>query len=307
MTLDPGYLTYPRRRRGMDHDLYGWSNLFDRPPVVWPGSKRVAIWIVVHLEWFPITPVDFPFRAPGHMATPYPDLRHYTARDYGNRIGIYRLLDAFAAHHVTASFAVNAAIVRRYPDLLRSITDAGHEIVAHSTDMNGTIASGLDEGAEAALIADTLDGLAAVTGVRPRGWLSIARSQSWNTPRLLVSAGVDYMADWVNDDLPFTVATSAGEIVNIPLNHELGDRQILTVQQQSSDSYAEQIRDAFELLAGEAATFGGRMLPLSITPYISGLPHRIAAFDALLGWLAAQSGGWFADGGAILDAWNHAA
>ena len=85
MTLDPACLAYPRRSRGMDHDLYPWSNLFARAPIAWPGGKSVAVAIVVSLEWFPILASDTPFRAPGHMQTAYPDFRHYTARDYGTR------------------------------------------------------------------------------------------------------------------------------------------------------------------------------------------------------------------------------
>ena len=81
MSLDPSYLDYPRRRRGMDHDLYPWSNMFERPPIAWPGGAAVAVWPVISLEWFPITPSDTPFRAPGHMQTANPDYRHYTARE----------------------------------------------------------------------------------------------------------------------------------------------------------------------------------------------------------------------------------
>jgi hypothetical protein len=304
MTLDPACLEYPKRRHGMDHDLYHWSNLFARPPVKWADRKSVAVWIVVSLEWFPITPSDKPFRAPGHMQTVYPDYRHYTAREYGTRVGMYRLLDAFAKVGAKVSVAANSAIAERYPSLIADIVSAGHEIIAHSTDMNGTIATGLDEAAERALIHRSLDTLEKVAGKRPRGWHSIARSQSWKTPRLLAEAGVEYMCDWVNDELPFEMKTPAGPIANIPLNHELGDRQILTVQQQSVDSYAEQIRDACELLEGEAVRFGGRMLPLTITPYIMGLPYRMAVFEDLLAWLAARPDCGFATGGTILDGWR---
>jgi allantoinase len=302
MTLDPSYLEYPKRARGMDHDLYRWSNLFERPPVVWPEGKSVAVPIVVSLEWFPLIPEDKPFRAPGHMQTAYPDYRHYTSREYGTRVGFYRLLDAFASAGVQVSVATNAAIAERYPLIVREIVAAGHEIVAHSTDMNGTIASGLPEADERTLIATSLDTLERISGTRPTGWHSIARSQSWNTPRLLAEAGVTYMLDWVNDELPYAMTTAAGSIVNLPLNHELSDRQIITVQQQSADSYGVQIRDAFQWLAGEAETGGGRMLPLHITPYIMGLPYRIGAFEHLLDWLTSEQSAWIAPAGAVVAA-----
>lgn len=300
MSLDPAYLDYPKRRHGYDHDLYPWSSIFTRPPVAWPGGKSVAVWICVSLEWFPLAPTDVPFRAPGHMQTPYPDYRHYTARDYGTRVGFYRLLDAFAAAGVTVSVAANAAIAERYPEVIRDIVAAGHEIIAHSTDMNGTIATGLAIDAERALIARSVDTLTAVAGTRPRGWLSIARSQSWNTPDLLKDAGLVYCCDWVNDELPYRFANG---LIDLPLNHELSDRQIIATQQQSAEAWGEAMRDAFDWLAAEAATYGGRMLPIHLTPYIIGLPYRIGALEALLATLVARPEAWFAPGGAIVDAW----
>lgn len=302
MSLDPAYLEYPKRRPGYDHDLYPWSPLKERKPIIWPGNASVAIWIVVSLEWFPLTPSDTPFRAPGHMQTAYPDYRHYTAREYGTRVGLYRLLDAFETAGVTASIATNGAIAERYPEVIADIVAGGHEIIAHSTDMNGTIATGLPEAEERALIARSLASLESASGTRPQGWLSIARSQSWNTPRLLKDAGVRYCCDWVNDELPWRFSNG---LINVPLNHELSDRQILTVQQQSVDSYEQQMLDAFDWLAAESKREGGgRMLPLHLTPYIMGLPYRIGSFEKLLGELDVRPGSWFAQGAEICSAFE---
>jgi len=304
MTLDPSYLEYPMRRRGMDHDSYPYSALPTRAPLRWPEDRRLQIWPVISLEYFPMAVSDTPFRAPGHMQTAYPDYRHYTAREYGTRIGIYRLLGAFEAVGARVSIACNSVIAQRYPALIEEIMAGGHEIIAHATDMNATIASGMAPGAEAAIIGEAVETLHRLTGQRPRGWLSIARSQSFDTPRLLAEAGIEYMCDWVNDELPYAFATPAGSIVNIPLNHELSDRQIINVQQQSVDSYARQVEDAAAWLLAEAETGGGRMLPLHLTPYIMGLPYRIATFDRLVARLAALPGAGFATGTEILDAWK---
>ena len=301
MALDPAYLEYPKRRKGYDHDLYPWSSIFDRKPVAWPEGKSVAVWLCVSLEWFPITPSDTPFRAPGHMQTSYPDYRHYTAREYGTRVGFYRLLDAFKKAGVRVSVATNGAIADRYPQLIADIVADGHEIIAHSTDMNGTIASGLPIEDERALIAQSIASLEKAAGKRPTGWLSIARSESWNTPDLLKYAGLRYVCDWGNDELPWRFANG---LINLPLNHELSDRQIITVQQQSADSYAQQMTDAFDWLAGEAKAHGGRVLPLHVTPYITGLAYRIDAFEALLGMLAARREAWFAPGDEIVANWE---
>lgn len=299
MSLDPGYLDYPKRRHGYDHDLYAWSNLHERPPVRWPQGS-VAVWLCVSLEWFPIVPSDTPFRAPGHMQTAYPDYRHYTARDYGNRVGAWRLLDALAKTGVNASFATNAAVAERYPELLRAVLDGGHEVIAHSTDMNGTIDNSLPELDERALIGETLARLKAC-GVEPSGWLSIARSQSWRTLDLLREAGLTYCCDWVNDELPYRFGNG---LIDLPLNHELSDRQMIAVQQQSADTWAQSHEDAFDWLTAEAAREGGgRMLPIHVTPYIMGLPYRIAAFERLLSRLSARDEAWFARGDEIIASW----
>ena len=98
MALDPANLEYPLRRYGMDHDRYAWSMLTDRPAMEWPEGKKLALWVNVSLQHFPMNPAGKPVKLPGSMTMPYPDLRHYTLRDYGNRVGIYRFLDAFAKH-----------------------------------------------------------------------------------------------------------------------------------------------------------------------------------------------------------------
>jgi allantoinase len=299
MTLPAEYLEYPNRRRGMDHDFYPWSSIFDRAPIAFPGQCKVAVAVVVSLEWFPIIAGDTPFKAPGHMQTAYPDFRHYTSREYGTRVGFYRMLDLFRKADVHVSVAANAAIALRYPSIIADIVSAGHEIVAHSVDMDGTIDSSLPEADERLLIERSAEILEKATGTRPRGWMSIARSQSFNTPRLLKEAGFSYMCDWVNDDLPYQFTTDAGSIVNVPVNHELSDRQIITVQQNSAESYAQQMQDAHAWLAGEGAP---RMLPLHVTPYIMGLPYRIGAFETLVDWLTEQPETAFLTTGEIADA-----
>jgi peptidoglycan/xylan/chitin deacetylase (PgdA/CDA1 family) len=268
--------------------------------VRWPQGS-IAVWVCVSLDWFPITPADKPFRAPGHMVTPYPDYRHYTARDYGLRVGAWRILEALTKAGVRASFATNAAVAERCPELIAAVQDGGHEIVAHSTDMNGTIDSSLPEDAERALIAEALARLEAAGAGRPNGWLSVARSQSWATHRLLREAGLRWCADWPNDELPWAFANG---LINLPLNHELSDRQIVLTQAASAESWAEQLTDAFDWLAAEAEReHGGRMLPIHLTPYIMGLPYRIQALEDLLIHLAARAEAWFAPGGEIVDAW----
>jgi allantoinase len=306
MSLPDSYIQYPHRHEGYDHSFYGWSNMHRRMPIAWPEGKAVAVWLCVSLEWFPITPSDKPFRAPGHMVTPYPDYRHYTARDYGNRVAVFRMLDAFEAVGVKASFATNAAVAERYPALIEAVLAGGHEIVAHSTDMNGTITSDLPEEDERALIASSLSRLEAATGVKPTGWLSIAQSQSWRTADLLREHGLSYCCDWVNDELPYRFNNG---LINLPLNTELSDNTVIATQQHSAEGWAQMMRDSFDWLAAEAkgtdyTQGGGRMLPIHITPYIIGQPFRIGALEVLLADLIRRKEAWFATGGQIVGEWE---
>lgn len=303
MSLDPSYLEYPHRSEGMDHAWYPYSNIMERAPVQWPEGKKLALMVQPLLEYFPLKAKDKPFKAPGHMVTPYPDLRHYSSREYGTRVGFYRFLDAFSKHGIKATVAMNSAIAKRYPSIAKDVADGGHEIVAHSVDMNALQYGGMDEAEERAIIEASLSQLEEVTGTRPAGWRSVAQSNSMNTLGLLAQAGVRYTCDWVNDDLPYAMTTANGPIAALPTNHELSDRQILVVCQQSADSYVEQIKDAAKWLLDEADTAGsGRMLTLTLTPYIAGLPYRIDALEALLDWLMSQEGVWSASGSEIISA-----
>ena len=110
-----GPLDYPNRRYGNDHDRYAWSMLTDRPPLVWPQGAGLALFVVVPLQFFPLNPQGKPLKVPGNMVMPYPDLRHYTLRDYGNRVGIHRLLKALDAASVVPTFAVNTRLFEREP------------------------------------------------------------------------------------------------------------------------------------------------------------------------------------------------
>ncbi|WP_448585130.1 polysaccharide deacetylase family protein [Thermaurantiacus sp.] len=292
MTLGPDYLCYPRRRLGYDHDLFAFSATPHRPGIAWPGGRALAVWPVITAEFFPLTPVDRPFRAPGHMQTAFPDYRHFTARDYGSRVGIFRLLDAFEVRGLAATVAMNVALAERAPALLRAVVEGGHEIMAHSTDMNGTIDGSLAVADEDSLIAGTRARWAAL-GHHPKGFHAIARSQSFRTPDLLVKHGFTFTCDWVNDDQPWRFANG---LWNLPLNHELSDRQIINQLQASAESWAEQVADAATCLAAE----GGRVLALELTPYILGLPYRIGAVEELLDRLLPMA--WFASAEAILEA-----
>lgn len=304
MSLPENYLQYPNRTHGMDHDIYPWSNLFERRPISWPQNKGVALWVTIALEYFPLVPNDGPFRAPGAMATPYPDYRTYTAREYGNRIGIFRILKVLDTLGIKASFPTNAAIATRYPFLLEEITKRGHEIIGHGLDMNAIHYGGMDTKTERAQIKDALDILREKSGQSVKGWLSPARSESENTLGLLVENGIEYACDWVNDDMPYMMKTPSGNLMAMPHTMELEDRHLLTTLGQNEHTYQQQILTAFDVLSKESETFGGRILHLSLTPYVIGQAWRIKTLKEILQTLQQSAHIWSATGGDIAAHWK---
>jgi allantoinase len=304
MPLEPSYFDYPHRSYGMDHDLYDWSMLADRKPIAWPNKARVAVWVNVSLQYFPLNQNGKPFAPVGGMTTAYPDLRHYTLREYGNRVGIFRILKALDRFNIKPTFAVNTRLAERYPYLINAIKERGDEIICHGWDMDHPHFGGLDRAAEDALIEKSLAGLRSITGQAVEGWLSPSKSQSSNTPELLVKHGVKYMCDWINDELPYSFRTPAGEITAMPLSTELEDHFIMHANLHSEAEYADQIMDAFDFLYNEAGYQGGRMLALSIHPWMLGQPHRIGKFEQVLEHISKHADVWSASAGEICETWQ---
>lgn len=303
MPLDPEYFKYPHRSYGMDHDYYDWSMLADRPAITWPNNARVALWINVAVQYFPLNQQGKPFAPIGGMTTSYPDLRHYTLREYGNRVGIFRLLKAFDKYNVKPTFAVNTRLAERYPYLINKLAERGDEIICHGWHMDAPHYGGQDIDTERELIQRSLDGLRTTSGQAVTGWLSPSKSQSSKTPELLKENGVDYMCDWINDDMPFQFRTAAGEITAMPLSTELEDRFIMQNNLHSESEYADQIKDAFDFLYAEAADQGGRMLALSIHPWLLGQPHRIAKLEEILEHITGHADVWSASASDIRTGW----
>ena len=300
--LPADYLTYAKRGYGMDHDRYDWSMLPRRKPVAWPGGARVALWVVPALEWFPLNMAGVPFKPPGAMQTAYPDFRHYTLRDYGNRVGIFRIFEALARHHIPATVAVNAAVAVRYPALLAECKKRGHEVIANGLDMDHLHHGGLDINEEKRWIAQTLEILRKDHSVR--GWLSPAKSESFHTPDLLAQAGVDYVCDWVNDDMPYLMRTDAKPLVSMPHPIDIDDYTILVNNHHTEDDFRDALIDQFDVLYNESSAGNGRVMAISLHPWVIGQPYRMGALEAALAHIMGHQGVWAATGSQIMDAWR---
>jgi peptidoglycan/xylan/chitin deacetylase (PgdA/CDA1 family) len=275
MPLAPEFLVYPQRHLGPDHDRYTASPYRDRAPLTLPGGAKLGLWVTVLVEFFPLNPSGKPFKAPGAMVTPYPDFRHYTTRDYGNRVAIYRILKVLNDLGIRGTFAVQGAVAERYPSLLKDILSDGHEICANGWDTDSIHATGVEAETERRYIADTLNAIEAVTGNRPTGWISPARAESFDTPDYLAEAGIKWFGDWAHDQLPARFETKSGPLLTLPLSNELDDWQIIIDYKRPEYEWVTQVADAAELLRAEADKYGSQILSVVTRPYVMGQPYRI--------------------------------
>lgn len=301
MPVSDDYFEYPKRAYGMDQDRYAWSNMFTRDKVELPGGARVALWVSPLLQWFPLNSPSKPFVAPGGLTMPYPDFRHYTNRDYGNRVGIFRIADLMKELGVKGSAHVNGAIAERYPYLLRYLVDAGFEIVGHGLDMGHVHHSGLSEDEETDLISRTLTLLRAASGQPVKDWLSPGRAQSFNTPDILARHGVEYCCDWANDDLPYEMKTSAGNLLAMPYAYETDDRVCLHDYHHTDHDWVVQSKERFDCLYREAAEHGGRVMSIPLHAWVAGVPYRLSYVRELLEYILSHEGVWVATGSEIAD------
>jgi peptidoglycan/xylan/chitin deacetylase (PgdA/CDA1 family) len=306
--LPESYLHYPHRHRGLDHDRFAFRPLPTAKPVTWPGGARVALWVAVHMGHFPMDAPAKPFVPPGGMERPYPSYWDYTQRDYGNRIGIYRLLRVLGERGMRATALMSAALATRYPALATDIVAAGWEVAAAGIDMGHLHHGGLDEATERGWVHQAITTLRGTFGPGVRGWHSPGFSQSMKTLDLIAEAGLDYCTDWINDDMPYAVSTDAGPLTAMPLPYDLSDLRMLHQQNLPTEAFTEAVLAAHATLDAEArATGGGRILTIAITPWLMGQPHRIRALAGLLDALRARDGLWAATGTEILDAWRASA
>ena len=301
----PNYLDYPWRRRGLDHDRFLHRNLPQAKPTVWPGKARVALWVAVHVAEFPMDMPRTPFVAPGGVDRPYPSYWDYTQRDYGNRVGIYRLMRVLDQRGLRATALLNGAVATRYPALAKEIAASQWEVAAAGLDMGHLHHGGLPEAEERALVKQAVGALSGAFASKIRGWHSPAHSESMRTLDLVAESGLDYVTDWINDDMPYPVTTSAGNLTAMPLAWDLSDQHLLFQQHMDTAEFVEQVLRAFKTLYSEAASTGsGRILTLTITPWLMGQPHRIRALAAMLDRILDYAGVWSATGAEIVDAWK---
>jgi peptidoglycan/xylan/chitin deacetylase (PgdA/CDA1 family) len=270
----------PPLKPGMDNPWYDYSPFPTRPQLTWPRNARVAFCVLLHLEYWELLADETSYKDPrftGEFGSYIPDYRTWTQREFGNRVGIFRVLDVLDRYQIRAGVAVNALAAERYPFLIEQFKKRNYEFIAHGNSANRMITSAMSEADETAEIARSIAAIEKAAGVTPKGWLGQDYGESQRTPKLLADAGFDYVLDWPNDDQPYAMKVGR-KFVAIPNQPEWDDVQQLWLRRINTTRYPELVGDAFELLHRE----GGQMFSLSVHPWLMGMAHRIKYLDEAL-------------------------
>lgn len=286
----------------MEHGRFDYSPIARRPVLKMPNGARVAVWItpnVEHYHW------NKPAIALTQMTTSLkPDVLNYAWRDYGVRVGIWRIMEILEKHGFIATAALNAEVCEQYPDIIKEGNRLGWEWMAHGPN-NSMIFTGMPEEAERPIIAGVIETIAKQTGKKSRGWLGPVVTETDNTLDILAELGIDYVADWCNDELPYPMKTKKGSIYAIPYTLEIGDIPVFLERGGSGEDFYDMVVDQFDQLYDEGGT-RPRVLSIAIHPFLIGHPFRARHLERALAHIKKHEAVWLTTGSAIID-WYKAA
>jgi peptidoglycan/xylan/chitin deacetylase (PgdA/CDA1 family) len=266
--------------------VFDYSPIVDRPPLRWPGDARVAFYVGVNIEHYLIDrPSTSLFAGTAGLV---PDPLNYGWRDYGVRVGIWRMIEALDRVGLRASALLNSDVCREYPRIVESGLARDWAWIAHGKD-NSTFQSGFDEATEAALLADIVGTLRGALGRPVRGWLGPALTETFATPRLLAELGLDYVLDWCNDDQPYQLREPG--MISVPYSIELNDVTLFVGKQLSGEDFYRLVCDQFDQLWEDGAT-SGRVMALCLHPFIINQPFRHKYLVRALDYIAGHSDVW---------------
>jgi len=276
----------------MDHTLYDYSALPSRAPHGDGQGGVLSAYAVLFLEHWEFLAPAGALRDPrmvGEFGSFTPDYRSWTQREYGLRVGIFRVIDALRAVGIRPAVAANAMAVARLPALVRTFNDWGCEWVAHGLAATRMMHADTPRAEQQEHIGASLEAITRHTGQRPIGWVSQDWGTSPETPGLLAAAGLRYTLDWCNDDQPYWLRTQPA-LLAVPLSAEWDDVQCQWLRHVEPRAHAELALTAFERLRLECAQHRRHaVFGLSLHPWVSGMPSRIGALRSLLGRLRSHT------------------
>jgi allantoinase len=262
-----------------------------------PNGRPLIVHVVVNVEHWPFeNPMPRQMLTPPHGVQPRPDVPNFSWAEYGMRCGMPRLVDLFDRCKVPVSVTINASVIDTYPSLATMIRQAGWEFMGH-----GYIQRSLQqEEDERQVIRSSLDRLAEYTGRKVRGWLGPGLHETKDTPELLKEAGIDYVCDWVLDDLPCWMTTARGPLIAMPYALETNDAVMYAIEKQGADEIVRRVTDTLETFAPELSR-NPRILTLALHPYAIAVPHRLPHLLRAIEILKARPDTQFMNGSAIAD------
>jgi allantoinase len=278
-------------------DRIEYSAWPDRAPLVWPEGARLALWVAPNIEHYEYLPEVVRVRDPWPRV-PHPDILGYGLRDYGNRVGVWRLMELFDRYALRCTVSLSMAVLDMYPELNEAMQTRGWEYMAHGL-YNTRYHWGLSEDEERAAIEECQAIHRRHTGRGLPGWFSPAASNTLNTPDLVAEAGIAYLCDLYHDDQPTPVRVRRGELYSLPYSMEIND-SIAWRRGMEAEDFAQKIRDEFDTLYAE----GGQVMNIALHPFIMGQPHRIGPLSDALDHILGHSGVWCATGFEIIDCYR---
>jgi allantoinase len=275
---------------------FPYSPIIHRPALKWPDGAHVALWVIPNIEFFALDEKVPP--GSGGTGVPVPDVPTWSARDYGNRVGVFRLMEVLEKHGIRATVALNSELCTEHPEIIEEGNKLKWEWMGHC-ESNTRRLNAAPPGEEPRIIKDSLAVIAKATGARSRGWLGSGLQETWDTLDLLADNGVDYVCDWTNDDQPYIMNLEGNKtLVSVPYSHEINDKPAFEKFHRTADEFREMICRQFDVLYREGAQ-SGRVMAIAIHPYLTGVPHRIDAFDAALQYISQHGKVWKTTGAEI--------
>ena len=268
---------------------YDYVPIVDRGPLKFPGGAQVALILTFNLETWDLTKdTTKPYYAGGPAILPdilpgnTPDYPNYTWREYGQRVGIWRLYELFDELGVQASCTTNAVTFDRRRPMVDACLERGWELLAHNFEQGELLTDfAHDVEKEREVIGRTIDAYTKHVGRAPTGWLSSSLRGTLNTPQILCENGFLFYCDIMNDDQPYRIRTDAGEIVCIPYSNEINDFTIITRRGHTTDEYRDILIEELNVLHDEGAR-SGRIMNVGLHPHVSGRGYRIRALREFL-------------------------
>ena len=273
---------------------FPYSPIIRRPRIEWPNGARLALWIIPNVEFFALNE-----RVPPNPQEKLPDVPTWSVRDYGNRIGVFRLMRVLDRYNFRATVALNSDLCAHHPIIIEEGRARQWEWMGHN-ESNARRLNQLPDGQEPRVIRNTLDTIERATGQRPSGWLGSGLQETWDTLDHLVAAGCHYVADWTNDDQPYVMSLEGGrELVSVPYTYDINDKQAYERDHRTPAEFQDMICRQFDVLYEEGEE-SGQVMAIVVHPYLTGQPYRIGALDKALDYICRHAGIWLATGSEIV-------